>query len=414
VAPATPGNQESSSSSDEESEDTWVCCDECEAWHVLPEGIATPADDVPWLCNLCDFKEWKESRRIDVTDTRNPVPISNNAKSTASQGEQTLDQTPYKPDVVASENDEDGYPEWPGSYSQEVDTAETGAYKSGGSEDEYPEDLQKEYLEAYARKIAKEYPDQLASDQKKIKEQTLMRRREIYALQTAEAYAGESAKEKYPEEILQSTEADAMAVSAGGLQLWRSNGSKSGFTGVDFHENKWRVRIRQNRGRGDAKALPRITIGRFNTVIEAAQAYAEYIELHPEFRGGLNNQGSGGSGDWIKQQNKNLRETASFKEKKGEEEKRREKRRRDEFAENLATLRAKKARLEALSVPLYNTAKPKADSNNTESGGLGGSSSGGISGSWAGSSLVGVSSLDPGICEHRRIRMFCVDCRKGS
>ena len=62
--------------------------------------------------------------------------------------------------------------------------------------------------------------------------------------------------------------------------LIRSKAAASGFTGVDFHESKWRARIKIGRGtRGQTK---RHVIGRYSTLLEAARAYAEYISLPPD------------------------------------------------------------------------------------------------------------------------------------
>ena len=30
--------------------DTWVCCDKCESWHLLPEGLPAPGDNEEWFC----------------------------------------------------------------------------------------------------------------------------------------------------------------------------------------------------------------------------------------------------------------------------------------------------------------------------------------------------------------------------
>jgi len=58
-------------------------------------------------------------------------------------------------------------------------------------------------------------------------------------------------------------------------ELIRSKRAASGFVGVDFHEGKWRARVRIGVGiRGQPN---RLVIGRYGTAGEAAIAYARYI-----------------------------------------------------------------------------------------------------------------------------------------
>jgi len=58
-------------------------------------------------------------------------------------------------------------------------------------------------------------------------------------------------------------------------ELIRSKRAASGFVGVDFHEGKWRARVRIGVGiRGQPN---RLVIGRYSTAHEAAIAYAKYI-----------------------------------------------------------------------------------------------------------------------------------------
>jgi len=58
-------------------------------------------------------------------------------------------------------------------------------------------------------------------------------------------------------------------------ELIRSKRAASGFVGVDFHEGKWRARVRIGVGiRGQPN---RLVIGRYATAGEAAIAYAKYI-----------------------------------------------------------------------------------------------------------------------------------------
>ena len=47
-----PGKEEEEDDDDSSSEDTWVCCDKCEAWHVLPEGVPAPKGEEQWFCRL--------------------------------------------------------------------------------------------------------------------------------------------------------------------------------------------------------------------------------------------------------------------------------------------------------------------------------------------------------------------------
>jgi len=64
--------------------------------------------------------------------------------------------------------------------------------------------------------------------------------------------------------------------SPDGLQLLRSKTAKSGFVGVDYHEGRWRARIRNG--------AQRIVVARTMTAIEAATAYAEYLRQNPHLR----------------------------------------------------------------------------------------------------------------------------------
>lgn len=58
-------------------------------------------------------------------------------------------------------------------------------------------------------------------------------------------------------------------------ELIRSKRAASGFVGVDFHEGKWRARVRIGVGiRGQPN---RLVIGRYSTAGEAAIAYAKYV-----------------------------------------------------------------------------------------------------------------------------------------
>lgn len=58
-------------------------------------------------------------------------------------------------------------------------------------------------------------------------------------------------------------------------ELIRSKRAASGFVGVDFHEGKWRARVRIGIGiRGQPN---RLVIGRYGTAGEAAIAYAKYV-----------------------------------------------------------------------------------------------------------------------------------------
>jgi hypothetical protein len=58
-------------------------------------------------------------------------------------------------------------------------------------------------------------------------------------------------------------------------ELIRSKRAVSGFVGVDFHEGKWRARVRIGVGiRGQPN---RLVIGRYSTAGDAAIAYAMYV-----------------------------------------------------------------------------------------------------------------------------------------
>ena len=67
---------------------------------------------------------------------------------------------------------------------------------------------------------------------------------------------------------------DTASFAQGGKipELIRSKRAASGFVGVDFHEGKWRARVRIGVGiRGQPN---RLVIGRYPTAGEAAIAYA--------------------------------------------------------------------------------------------------------------------------------------------
>ena len=66
------------------------------------------------------------------------------------------------------------------------------------------------------------------------------------------------------------------AVASGNFkgELVMSSKNDSGYEGVDFHQGKWRARIRTG--------TSRIVLGRFDTKVEAGQAYAAAFREVPD------------------------------------------------------------------------------------------------------------------------------------
>jgi len=71
--PELPVKVEAVADSDGSVDDTWVCCDKCEAWHVLPPGQCAPKDDEQWFCRQlgegfdCGLKPSKKKRETTPT-----------------------------------------------------------------------------------------------------------------------------------------------------------------------------------------------------------------------------------------------------------------------------------------------------------------------------------------------------------
>jgi len=59
-------------------------------------------------------------------------------------------------------------------------------------------------------------------------------------------------------------------------ELIRSTTAKSGFVGVDYHEGRWRARVRNG--------PQRIVVARCDSAIEAATQYARYLAANPSLR----------------------------------------------------------------------------------------------------------------------------------
>jgi len=77
--------------------------------------------------------------------------------------------------------------------------------------------------------------------------------------------------------LMKAAAADAVINKKWANDLVLSSKNDSGYEGVDFHQGKWRARIRTG--------TSRIVLGRYDTKVEAAQAYAAAFREVPDGMG---------------------------------------------------------------------------------------------------------------------------------